>query len=226
METLNEPFGVWKFIYMVGSAELSHAYDCCVYLLDVGELVLVDSGAGGSFDKLVSNIRRLGFEPKKLKAILVTHAHIDHIGSLHQFREVFGVQVIAHELDAEAIEQGGGVGAEAYGVDYTPCHVDLRVRGSEESLQFGSHELRVIHIPGHTPGSIAAYLDMDNKRVLFGQDIHGPYYPQWGADPAQARPSLQKLIELKADILCEGHFGIYQPAAAVERYIQGYIDSL
>jgi glyoxylase-like metal-dependent hydrolase (beta-lactamase superfamily II) len=93
-------------------------------------------------------------------------------------------------------------------------------------LRYGSYELKVIHIPGHTPGSIAAYIDMDNKRILFGQDVHGPYYAQWGGDPAQAKLSLQKLIELKADILCEGHFGIYQPAAAVERYIQGYIDSL
>ena len=223
---MSEPFRVWKDVYKVGGAELSHPYDCCVYLLDVGDLVLIDSGAGKGFGKLVSNIERLGFEPKRLKSILVTHAHIDHIGSLRQFQEVFGVQVIAHELDAGAIEQGDRVSAEAYGVDYIPCHVDLRVRGSEEILQFVGHELRVIHIPGHTRGSIAAYLDIDNKRVLFGQDIHGPYYPQWGADPAQAKLSLQKLLELKADILCEGHFGIYQPATEVERYIRGYRDSL
>lgn len=223
---MKEPFRVWKDVYMVGGAELSHQYDCCVYLLDIGDLVLVDSGAGKSFNRLVSNIERLGFEPKRLKAILVTHAHIDHIGSLYQFQKVFGVQVIAHELDAEAIEQGSGVGAEAYGVDYTPCRVNLRVQGSEESLHFGSCELRVIHIPGHTPGSIAAYLDMDKRRILFGQDIHGPYYPHWGADPVQAKLSLQKLVELKADILCEGHFGVYQPAGEVERYIRRYLNSL
>ncbi len=223
---MTKPFEVWKDVYMVGDTELSHPYDCCVYLLDAGDLVPIDSGAGRSFDKLVSNIERLGFEPKRLKAILVTHAHIDHIGSLHRFQETFGVQVIAHELDAGAIEEGRGVAAEAYGVDYTPCHVDLRIQCSEETLQFERHELKVIHIPGHTAGSIAAYLDRDNKRVLFGQDVHGPYYPEWGADPAQAKLSLGKLMELKADVLCEGHFGIYQPAAAVESYIRGYLDSL
>ena len=223
---MNAPFRVWKDVYMVGGGDLSDPYDCGVYLVDGGDLMLVDSGAGGSFDKLVSNIAKLGLKPEKLKSILVTHAHIDHIGALHEFRKAYGLQVIAHELDADAIEQGGGVAAEAYGVSYTPCRVDVRIRGEEDSLRIGRHEVRLIHIPGHTPGSIAAYLDIDRKRVLFGQDIHGPYYPEWGADRAQAKQSLKKLLGLKADILCEGHFGIYQPAGEVERYIRGYMDSL
>jgi len=217
---------VCKDIYMVGGSDISHPYDCGVYLLDAGDLVLIDSGAGMSFDRLVSNIEKLGFDPKKLKTILVTHAHIDHIGSLHRFQQEFGVRIIAHELDADAIEGRGEVAAEAYRVAYTPCHVDLRIKGSDEALKLGKYELKVIHIPGHTPGSIAAYVDIDKQRVLFGQDIHGPYYPEWGADPALARLSLQKLVDLKADILCEGHFGIYQPASEVKRYIQQYVDSL
>ena len=223
---MEKPFSVWQDVYIIGSAELSHPYDCCVYLLDADDLILIDSGAGMSFDKLVSNIENLGFAPKKLKAIIVTHAHIDHIGSLHRFREVFDIQVIAHELDSSAIETGEGVGAETYGVNYVPCHVDLKIQGSEQSFQFGAKELKIVHLPGHTQGSIAAYIDIDDNRILFGQDIHGPYYRQWGGDPLKAKHSLQKLKELKSDILCEGHFGIYEPASEVERYIQGYIDSL
>jgi glyoxylase-like metal-dependent hydrolase (beta-lactamase superfamily II) len=211
---------------MVGGSDLSNPYDCSIYLLDTGDLVLIDAGAGMSFDKLISNIKQLGFDPKKLKAILVTHGHIDHIGSLHRFQKEFGVQVIAHELDANEIEGDGGIAAKAYGVAYIPCHVDLRIKGSEETLKVGKYELKIIHIPGHTPGSIAAYVDIDKQRVLFGQDIHGPYYPHWGADPALAKLSLQKLIDLKADILCEGHSGIYQPASEVKSYIQQYVDSL
>ena len=52
-----------------------------------------------------------------------------------------------------------------------------------------------IHIPGHTPGSMAIIINME-KRVLFGQDIHGPYDPAWGAEPVRARTPLQKLIDL------------------------------
>lgn len=65
-----------------------------------------------------------------------------------------------------------------------------------------------------------------DKRVLFGQDIHGPYYIAWGADPVRAVASLQKLLGLEADILCEGHFGIYQPGSEVTRYIEGYLSQL
>jgi glyoxylase-like metal-dependent hydrolase (beta-lactamase superfamily II) len=211
---------------MVGSAEISHQYDCCIYLLNFRDLVIIDSGAGLSFEKIAGNIERLGFDRKKLKAVLATHAHIDHIGSLQRFQEEYRAQIIAHELDADAIESGIGIAAEAYGVDYLPCTVDIRLAGDEQTLKFGDHELNIVHIPGHTPGSVAAYIDIDGKRVLFGQDIHGPYIPEWGADRELAAVSLQKLIELKADILCEGHFGVYQPAEDVRRYIEYYLDTL
>lgn len=224
---MTKPFKVWRDVYQVGGADISHPLDCSVYLLDAGEiLMLIDAGAGKSFDRLVSNIEKLGLDPKKLNSILVTHAHIDHIGSLHQFQKEYDVQIIAHELDAEVLEKGGEVAAEAYGVLYVPCRVDLKIQGSGKTLQVGKHKVEVTHIPGHTAGSIAAHLDIGGKRVLFGQDIHGPYYSEWGADPALAKLSLQKLIDLKADILCEGHFGIYQPASEVKRYIQQYVDML
>jgi len=223
---VSKPSKVCRDVYIVGGSDISHPYDCSVYLLDAGDLVLIDSGAGSSFDKLVSNIEKLGLDPKKLKTVLVTHAHIDHIGSLHRFQKAFGAKIIAHELDADAVEGSGGVAAEAYRISYTPCRIDLRIKGAEDTLKLGRYELKIVHIPGHTPGSIAAYVDIDKQRVLFGQDIHGPYYPEWGADPALAKLSLQKLVDLKADILCEGHFGIYQPAADVRRYIQQYVDSL
>jgi len=211
---------------MVGSAELSHSYDCCVYLLDAGDLLLIDAGAGLSFKRLVANIESLGFSIGRLKPILVTHAHIDHIGALSQFRKEYGAKIIAHRLDAAAIETGKGTGADAYGVNYTPCPVDVKIEDTETSLTFGSYQLKVVHIPGHTPGSIAAYLDVGGKRVLFGQDIHGPYMPRWGGDPKLAKKSLQKLFALKSDILCEGHYGIIQPAGEVASFIQSYIDSL
>jgi glyoxylase-like metal-dependent hydrolase (beta-lactamase superfamily II) len=223
---MQQPFKVWGDIYIVGSADISHPYDCCIYLIDSAEILLIDSGAGLSFEKIANNIERLGLDPGNIKTVIATHAHIDHIGSLRRFQEKYHAQIMAHELDADAIESGIGVAAEAYGVDYLPCTIDVRLSGDTQTLRLGNHQMNIVHIPGHTPGSVAVYIDIDGKRVLFGQDIHGPYLPEWGADRKLAAASLQKLIDLKADILCEGHFGIYQPAEDVRRYIEYYMDTL
>jgi len=219
-----QPYRVWRDVYAIGGSELSHPYDCSVYLLGGTELVIIDSGAGESFDQLVDNIKILGFRPDTLKAVIATHAHLDHIGALYQFRERFGAQVIAHELEVNAIETGRGTGAEYYGIAYQPCKVDIVIRNEKESLIYGGYKIITVHIPGHTPGSIAVFVDM-GKRVLFGQDVHGPYILK-GSDPVQAKISLQKLIDIEADILCEGHFGIYQPATKVKRYIEGYLHNI
>jgi len=223
---MSRPFLIWENIYIIGSSEISHPYDCCVYLIDVGELVLIDSGAGRSFDKLVDNIVSLELAPEKISTVIVTHRHIDHIGSLAEFRQNYGARIIAHSLDAEAIETGMSTGADAYGVEYEPCQVDVRLEGVEEKLAFGGQEFIALHIPGHTRGSIAIYKDVGGKRVLFGQDIHGPYEAMWGGEIDKAIISLQSLVDLEADILCEGHFGIYQPAEEVKNYIESYLRQL
>jgi len=223
---MSKPFRIYQDIYIIGSSEISHPYDCCVYLVDVGELILIDSGAGESFDRLVDNILTSGLAPEKISTVVVTHCHIDHIGSLAEFKQKYGAKIIAHELDAKSIETGKGTGAELYGVSYEPCQVDIKLREAEQKLIFGGQEFITLHIPGHTRGSIAIYTDMGGKRILFGQDIHGPYEAMWGGEPEKAIISLQKLIDLKADILCEGHFGIYQPASEVKDYIEGHLRQL
>ncbi len=216
--------GVADGVYIVGGADLSHPYDCAVYVVDGGgPLALIDAGAGEGHELILDNIRSVGLAPEKLEAVIATHAHIDHIGGLFQLRQDFGVKVIAHELDRKAIETGKGSGAEYYGVAYQPCPVDRVVRGAEE-IKCGRLRLKLLHIPGHTPGSMAVYFD-GRQRVLFGQDVHGPYFLP-GADVARARDSLRRLADLEADVLCEGHFGVYEPKAEVRRYIEGYLRSL
>lgn len=213
-------------IYLVGGSGASHSMDCCVYMVDAGELVLIDAGAGRSTGRLVDNIQSLGFTPGLLSTVIVTHAHIDHIGSLAEMKQLYNVRIVAHEMDSAAIESGKGVGAEHYGVKYLPCKVDVPVAGDEAILKIGNCEFKFIHIPGHTPGSIAVVLQTRAGKVLFGQDIHGPYHPMWGGEPEKAAASLVKLRDLKADILCEGHYGIIQPAGQVSGFIQEFIDEL
>ncbi|MDY6855177.1 MAG: MBL fold metallo-hydrolase [Thermodesulfobacteriota bacterium] len=89
-------------------------------------------------------------------------------------------------------------------------------------MRFGDQEVVCLHTPGHTPGSLSVYMDRKGKRILFGQDIHGPFLPIMGSDLIQWRDSMNLLLTLNADILCEGHFGIYSSKEEVKKYIEGY----
>jgi len=223
---MNKAAQVCEGVYIIGGPGISDAEDCCVYLVDAGELVMVDAGADNSSDRLVDNIQTLGLMPERLSTIIVTHAHIDHIGALSELKRKYGVKIIAHEEDTAAISSGRNVGAEYYGVKYEPCEVDIILKGVEDNLDIGNIRFNFHHVPGHTPGSIVVTIKSDVNTVLFGQDIHGPYHPMWGGDIVKAIKSLKKLKSLKADILCEGHYGIIKPADKVEEFIQEFIEGL
>jgi metallo-beta-lactamase class B len=216
---------VTESIYQVGGADITDPRDCAVYILDLGEMVLIDAGAGPSYAEIVRNIEGLGLNPDKLKALILTHCHIDHIGAAPHFREAFGAQIIMHQLDAEAVEQGDDrmTAASWYSLSFPPMPVDVKLKGEEERLRFGDQEITCLHTPGHTPGSLSVYLDRGDKRILFGQDIHGPFSEEFGSDLAAWRKSMKRLLALQADILCEGHFGVYQPKENVAEYIRHYL---
>lgn len=201
--------------------------DCCVYLLDgEGALALVDTGYGPSYKSLLANVIRLGFDPGGIERILLTHCHIDHVGGAHAFRSDYGSEIIAHRNAAIPLEQGDRTMTAAflYGVRFDPLPVDLKLGGDEASVEVGDLNLKVLHTPGHSPGSVSAYVDIGGTRVLFGQDIHGPFHPDFGSDIKRWHRSMERLLEIEADILCEGHFGIYSPASAVRSYIESYLD--
>lgn len=213
-------------VYIVGGPGISHVDDAACYVVESsGELVMIDSGAGGRTNQIVRNMQQLGLDPSKIKYLVLTHCHIDHIGGARELREQSGALIAIHELDAAPVELGDGAKTAAswYGRKFPPLKVDIKFSGSEEELKVGDGVLHILHTPGHTPGSIVCYLDRDGKRVLFGQDIHGPFLSAFGSDIGTWRDSMHRLLELKSDILCEGHFGIFQPRERVEGYIKKYL---
>ena len=214
-------------IYLIGGPNITSSDDAAIYLIDFsGVLVLIDAGVGRSALQIVRNIEMLGLNPANISHLILTHCHIDHIGSAPFFNERYGTKILIHELDAKAVETGDSLKTAAnwYGTTFPPTHVDQKLKGSHEILKFGSEELHCLHTPGHTPGSIAIYMDRDGKRVLFGQDIHGPFNDAFGSDIEAWKKSMQTLLALNADILCEGHFGSYQPKDNVRDYIERYLE--
>ena len=140
-----------------------------------------------------------------------------------------------HELDAGIVEKGDQrlTAAFCFNITFQPLIIETKIVEEKESLRFGDYELISLHTPGHTPGSISLYIDIDDTRILFAQDIGAPLLKDFDCDPSAWMESIQKLFALDADILCDGHSGAYGPKKNVKRYLefcvksqaqQGYID--
>lgn len=213
-------------IYLVGSSEFTDSRDCQVFFVRTGQGrgVLIDAGADPSGKGIIKNLTELNVRPTH---IILTHGHIDHIGGAYALKHYFEAEIIAHIKEKEIIENYQPVKSAAvfYGIRYSPVKVDTLVSG-ETTLRIDGMDFHIIEMPGHTPGSIAVYIDHNGKRVLFGQDIHGPFSEAWGSNPAEHKTSLKRLLSLHSDVLCEGHFGVIKPAEKVREYLQRYLDSV
>jgi len=214
---------VFKNVYHIGDS------GCSVYLVNSKSeegLVLIDSGMD---IELIKKISKLGLNLNNIKHCILTHFHIDHTAACSDLKKMNKqVKFYAHDLDADAIEEMGHdskTAASWYGVEYKPVTLEKRLRGDLEKLQLGQYEFQCIHTPGHTPGSISVLIGVDNIKILFGQDIHGPFYKSFGSNLNDYQVSMQKLLELNADILCEGHYGVIKPASEVNRFIRRHMDS-
>ena len=211
-----------KNIYHVGDS------GCSVYLINTNSkngLVLIDCGMSL---QMIKKISKFNLNPMEIKHCLITHFHIDHIAACYDLKAFNkSVKFYAHELDAIPIEEKGHdkqTAAKWYGTSYKPIKLEKKLKGDLEILKFGTIEFHCIHTPGHTPGSISILIETeDNQKILFGQDLHGPIIPGV-SDYKEYQKSLRRLLDLEADILCEGHFGIFRPSDEVQRYIKQYID--
>jgi glyoxylase-like metal-dependent hydrolase (beta-lactamase superfamily II) len=127
----------------------------------------------------------------------------------------------AHEDDAAAIQTGDPIRTAAswYNVKLPKLALDDVLIG--EAGEFAG--VQWVHTPGHTPGSLAAWLDVDDGRVLFAQDVHGPFTPEFGSDLDAWRASMERLLALEADVLCEGHYGVFRGRDEVARYIRSQL---
>ena len=212
-------------MYKIAGSDITDPRDCSVYLIDVGELVMIDAGFGAGIDTMASNIRAKGFRLEDVSTVILTHCHVDHIGGAEEIRSRFGSQLVMHELDAEIVARGDQRLTAAFCFQrlLQPFPIDTLLSGAEGRLVIGGQELVWLHTPGHTPGSISVYLDVGKTRLLFAQDLGAPLLKEFDCDPVAWKRSAEKLLALNADMLADGHSGVYQSKETVRRYIESCI---
>ncbi|HHJ99134.1 MAG TPA: MBL fold metallo-hydrolase [Actinobacteria bacterium] len=170
---------------------------------------LVDDGAGGPVlvvdpaDDASGILEALG--SRGVAAVALTHGHFDHLGAVREILDSTGAPLVVHEDDAVSITTSTGNGGALFGFSETAPQADRTVRDGD-AITAGELEFRVIHTPGHTPGSICLYgagilLSGD---TLFAGSIGRTDFP--GGDMAAMRRSVARLASLPDETrVCPGH---------------------
>ena len=188
---------------------------------DDGEVTLVDTGYPGYRSQLRS----------PAAAILITHAHADHIGAAARIHDDTGARVLAYAGDADVVRDGApepppSFFADAWRPRFARYLVHAGRNGARSIAAVPSVETfadgetldvpgrpRVLHTPGHTAGHCAFLLE--DRGVVFSGDAlvtrdnvsghTGPQPIRWNDDQEQARASYERLFALPADVVLPGH---------------------
>ena len=170
------------------------------YVILEDEITVIDAGMRGSLPRLHAWITSIGRSPREIRRFVVTHAHPDHIGG------AAGAEILLHPADrARSVRINAG--AIARRVTGLPATVDL----ADGDLLPVLGGLRIIHAPGHTPGSVCLYAERDGLLfvgdALWRDDDSALHPPNryWTEDLRAARRSLDRLTGLAADTILLAH---------------------
>jgi len=197
---------------------------------DASGITIIDAGLPGQWRELEHELTQMGCSLDDVRGMVLTHGDSDHIGFAERLRQRNGIAVRVHDLDAarargEISKPNSGWGPIKVRpllgfLWYGARHGGLRTRPIHEVVTFADGATldlpgfpRIIHIPGHTPGSVAVHVPavdalfvgdaMTTRNVLTGS--RGPRPAPFTLDPEGALASLGKLEAIQATWLLVGH---------------------
>jgi glyoxylase-like metal-dependent hydrolase (beta-lactamase superfamily II) len=184
------------------------------------EALLIDTGLVGEMPRLEQILQEIGLDWLDIKAILLTHGHLDHTGNLARLKELTGAPVLAHPLEQPHIDGTFPYSGhsrlcgllEAVGrtlFRYRAIKIDQPLILEAELPYWGG--LRVIHLPGHTEGHCGFYSDRFN--LLFSGDLFASYWysthlPPFflNSCPEKIEASLQRVKALAPHYIIPNHY--------------------
>lgn len=139
-----EPYQVIPNVYYVGNR-----YVGCYLFNTTRGLVLIDTALKETAYLLFDSIRKMGFDPKNIKMVLISHGHVDHCGALRLVKEYSGCEVWFPKGDAFFLDQRRDLILEE---SHVPPFDVNHYFDYDEPIDLGNFSIQPVHTPGHTPG--------------------------------------------------------------------------
>ncbi|HHO57084.1 MAG TPA: MBL fold metallo-hydrolase [Thermoplasmatales archaeon] len=185
---------------------LGFGFESNVYLIEDERNAVVDTGTGFYTERLLDEISRY-VEVKSIDYIILTHEHFDHCGGAADLKNTTGAEICMHEMAARTLEEGEQWSAMFFDAVQKATEVERKLREGDKII-LGEAELRILHTPGHSPGSICLY--DEKSRTLFSGDVvfagggigRTDFY---GGNAEQLVKSIKRLVELNVENLYPGH---------------------
>lgn len=163
------PFQIYGKLWHIGGKNSPS------YLFDTGDgLLLLDTGLPKCGYFIFRNIYELGFNPRNIRWILHSHGHYDHIGMTRSIVEMTGARTYIGAPDRDYVN-GKFELPRAKFIDYRydePFEPDVLINGGE-LLTFGALKIRCEAAPGHSPGTMAFFFDLEENGVVRRAGMHG-----------------------------------------------------
>ncbi len=206
----------------------SHMY--VIGMAGSGDFTLVDCGLMEMGSYKLEELDRGGIPLREVKRVIMTHTHLDHIGCLRDILDAApDVEVWVHEDEAGYLERGddrivfGNKMFESmirsqYNIPdgYFTTKVHKKLEGGED-LSLGGISFRVIHLPGHSAGSIGLFNE-EHRMLMSGDTIYADgaigRYDLFSANSTELKRSLGRIAELGVEILLPCHNRIVRRGAA------------
>jgi glyoxylase-like metal-dependent hydrolase (beta-lactamase superfamily II) len=156
------------------------------YVVQGEGAILIDGGAPNQADRFAKSVAKLPVRPWEIKLIVATHEHPDHIGSAKEIKGLTGAAIAMHHLGKDCLEQGvvrRPSALSAWGRlllklmpppapgSVPPTGVDLVLGDEAHSLAGYGIPGKVIHTPGHSPGSIRRAIRRDRSACCSKQGM-------------------------------------------------------
>lgn len=182
-------------------------FECNSYYLAGSRGILVDVGTDGNVDHLLKSIGH-GNDTPAISKIILTHTHLDHAGGARRLSELTGAEILVHPSEGRRISEGdfSVTLSRMFGESFEPF--DWKGIGEGAVVDTGSGELRVLHLPGHSEGSIGLW-DEKSGTLIAGDTVFADggigRFDLPSSDFDMLRSSIRRIAGLGVKDLYPGH---------------------